>query len=212
MEQWSVEKEKAAVVSRKEAEEYAALLERKWNKALEMLREAKDFYKITETHLRKKYNPDAEDEVIVVPKKNTLNATVMDVIGYVEDLIAEKEKVVSLFVKESKYTWESSSKKVQSMLETLVSVNEVTVAENMETDYKLNAKGEQIEYKYKLREKAELDYTHKEVLEELKKFNREVARLKRESSLKEEANIHFVPKYDKENTLADDLAVYLMSK
>ena len=40
----------------------------------------------------------------------------------------------------------------------------------METDYKLNAKGEQIEYKYKLRGKAELDYTHKEVLEELKKF------------------------------------------
>ena len=87
------ETEKTAEMSWFEAREYVNTLNKKLEEILRIITEAEDFYKITETHLRKQYNPEAEDEVIVMQKKNRLNAAPMEVIGYMEDLIAEKEKM-----------------------------------------------------------------------------------------------------------------------
>lgn len=214
MEQLCIQTEKTIEMLWGEAKGYVRALERKLEEVLEVIAEAEDFYKITETHLRKRYNPEAEDEVIVRVKKNTLNAEPMDVIGYMEDLIAEKEKMKKLLNEKSRYSQGLNAEKVRSVLKLLVSVNEVTEEEEMRTDYKLNAKGEQVAYKYKVKGKAELEYTHKEILDELKKFNRKIAEYERKNRLHEEITeeIHFVPKYDAENTLADDLEVFLLNK
>jgi len=213
----------AAGMTWREAVDYAEILEKKMREAVKVFTETKDFYKVTETHLRKKYNPEAEDEVMVLPKKYKLNASAMDVIGYMEDLIAEREKLELEIVKRKaeigiKTPSEviEAYEKVNDVLKTLRSCDEIIEEEEMRQDYKLNAKGEQVSYSYKVKGTAEMEFAHEDVLKELKKLNKKSIEWDRQDMQKlvEElkVSIAFVPKYDAENTLADDMKVYLAGK
>lgn len=168
-------------MSLKEATEYEMCLDKKMRKVESIVKETDDFFKVTEKHLRKKYNPDAEDKVIIAEKKNVFTCKPMDVIGYLEDLLVEKEKLkkavkeASLKKKEVPDIIKSSYLKLQGVLRDMAGCKSVDTEEEMRTDYKLNVNGEQVVYRYKVKGKMKLEYEHEEVLKKLQKLNKKIA-------------------------------------
>lgn len=85
-----------------EAEAYKEALKRKVRRTEEFIVETNNFYKTTEEHQRKKYNPEAEDEVVIVPKHDKMICSPMEVTAYLEDLLLETEKLLKEMEKAKK--------------------------------------------------------------------------------------------------------------
>lgn len=119
----------------KEAKSYQESLKWKLNRVENFSVWTNNFYITTEEHLRKEYNPDAENEMIIVPKHDKMICEPMKVVEYMEDLVLELENLTDVMEKEMRkaevefektlfWSDEYSYKRVQSTLETLVNFNE----------------------------------------------------------------------------------------
>ena len=135
----------------------------------------------TQKHNRTKVNPDAQDEDIVVPKTFTVDYKPNDLINFVVKLIDEKQKL-SNAITDAKRSLDIDIDAAMSMNKTkqdLISVlRKMAVIKPSESDkegtsYKFNNDGDQVSYRYPVKEVKTIDYDRNAVKGLISKYKKE---------------------------------------
>lgn len=141
-----------------------------------------DFITTTiQKHNRTKVNPDAQDEDIVVPKVFTVDYKPNDLIDFVVKLIDEKQKL-SNAIAEAKKSLDidvdaaMSMNKIKqdfiSVLRRMVSIKS-SESDKEGTSYKFNNDGDQVSYRYPVKEVKTIDYDRNAVKGLISKYKKE---------------------------------------
>lgn len=135
----------------------------------------------TQNHNRSMVNPDAQDEKIGVPKVFNVGYKPNDLIDFVVKLIDEKQKL-SNAITEAKKTLDmdidaamSMNKTKQdfiSVLRRMASIKS-TESEKEGTSYKFNNDGDQVSYRYPVKEVKAIDYNRNTVKGLISKYKKE---------------------------------------
>ena len=164
----------------KEAYRYANHLSNLLDNAYSYLRTNRFVTTTTQTHLRKKANIDATDEVIEVPKPYDVDFTANDVIDFVVKLINEKEKL-SQGINKAKATTEinidsaiSINKTKQGFISVLTTMAAIKPSNTIVqgSDYKFNSDGNQVKYVYNIEQSVSIDFDRNDVKGLIKKYNK----------------------------------------
>ena len=141
-----------------------------------------------QSHNRTKVNPDAQDEKITIQKLYNVIFEPNDLIDFVVKVIEEKEKV-SNAIAESKRTLEfdidaamSINKMKQEFIQILrrMAVIKSTELEKEGTSYKFNNDGDQVSYRYPVKEVKTIDYDRNTVKSLISKFKKETDKVSTE--------------------------------
>lgn len=141
-----------------------------------------------QSHNRTKVNPDAQDEKITIQKPYNVIFEPNDLIDFVVKVIEEKEKL-SNAIAESKRTLEfdidaaiSINKMKQEFIQTLrrMAVIKSTELEKEGTSYKFNNDGDQVSYRYPVKEVKTIDYDRNTVKSLISKFKKEADKISTE--------------------------------
>lgn len=141
-----------------------------------------------QSHNRTKVNPDAQDEKITIQKPYNVIFEPNDLINFVVKVIEEKEKV-SNAIAESKRTLEfdidaamSINKMKQEFIQILrrMAVIKSTELEKEGTSYKFNNDGDQVSYRYPVKEVKTIDYDRNTVKSLISKFKKETDKVSTE--------------------------------
>ena len=141
-----------------------------------------DFITTTiQKHNRTKVNPDAQDENIVVPKVFTVDYKPNDLIDFVVKLIDEKQKL-SNAITEAKKSLDidvdaamSMNKTKQDFISVLRRMASIKSSESDKegTSYKFNNDGDQVSYRYPVKEVKTIDYDRNAVKGLISKYKKE---------------------------------------
>lgn len=141
-----------------------------------------DFITTTiQKHNRTKVNPDAQDEDIVVPKVFTVDYKPNDLINFVVKLIDEKQKL-SNAIAEAKKSLDidvdaamSMNKTKQDFISVLRRMASIKSSESDKegTSYKFNNDGDQVSYRYPVKEVKTIDYDRNAVKGLIGKYKKE---------------------------------------
>ena len=141
-----------------------------------------DFITTTiQKHNRTKVNPDAQDEDIVVPKTFTVDYKPNDLINFVVKLIDEKHKL-SNAITEAKKSLDidvdaamSMNKTKQDFISVLRRMASIKSSESDKegTSYKFNNDGDQVSYRYPVKEVKTIDYDRNAVKGLISKYKKE---------------------------------------
>ena len=135
----------------------------------------------TQKHNRTKVNPDAHDEDIVVPKVFTVDYKPNDLIDFVVKLIDEKQKL-SNAITEAKKSLDidvdaamSMNKTKQDFISVLRRMASIKSSESDKegTSYKFNNDGDQVSYRYPVKEVKTIDYDRNAVKGLISKYKKE---------------------------------------
>ena len=135
----------------------------------------------TQKHIRTKVNPDAQDEDIIVPKMFNVDYKPNDLINFVVKLIDEKQKL-SNAIAEAKKSLDIDVDAAMSMNKTkqdFISVlRKMVVIKPSESDkegtsYKFNNDGDQVSYRYPVKEVKTIDYDRNAVKGLISKYKKE---------------------------------------
>lgn len=158
-----------------------------------------------ETHLRKKADPNAEDETIKTPKPYDVEFTPNDVINFVVKVLDEKEKL-ALAISDTKMGTEididcaiSLNKKKQGFAKILDSLSKIKSGEKQKESisYKLNSDGEQVSYRYSVKEVNTIDFDRNSVRGLMKKLLKETDDVSRKlDCIQINTVVDFEPKWD----------------
>lgn len=141
-----------------------------------------------QSHNRTKVNPEAQDEKITIQKPYNVIFEPNDLIDFVVKVIEEKEKL-SNAIAESKRTLEfdidaamSINKMKQEFIQTLrrMAVIKSTELEKEGTSYKFNNDGDQVSYRYPVKEVKTIDYDRNTVKSLISKFKKETDKISTE--------------------------------
>lgn len=141
-----------------------------------------------QSHNRTKVNPDAQDEKITIQKPYNVIFEPNDLIDFVVKVIEEKEKL-SNAIAESKRTLEfdidaamSINKMKQEFIQTLrrMAVIKSTELEKEGASYKFNNDGDQVSYRYPVKEVKTIDYDRNTVKSLISKFKKETDKISTE--------------------------------
>ena len=141
-----------------------------------------DFITTTiQKHNRTKVNPDAQDEDIVVPKVFTVDYKPNDLIDFVVKLIDEKQKL-SNAITDTKKSLDmdidaamSMNKTKQDFISVLRRMASIKSSESDKegTSYKFNNDGDQVSYRYPVKEVKTIDYDRNAVKGLISKYKKE---------------------------------------
>lgn len=135
----------------------------------------------TQNHYRSMVNPDAQDEKISVPKMFNVDYKPNDLIDFVVKLIDEKQKL-SNAIAEAKKSLDIDVDAAMSMNKTkqdFISVlRKMVVIKPSESDkegtsYKFNNDGDQVLYRYPVKEVKTIDYDRNAVKGLISKYKKE---------------------------------------
>ena len=135
----------------------------------------------TQNHNRSMVNPDAQDEKISVPKMFNVDYKPNDLINFVVKLIDEKQKL-SNAIAEAKKSLDIDVDAAMSMNKTkqdFISVlRKMVVIKPSESDkegtsYKFNNDGDQVSYRYPVKEVKTIDYDRNAVKGLISKYKKE---------------------------------------
>ena len=135
----------------------------------------------TQKHNRTKVNPDAQDEDIVVPKVFNADYKPNDLIDFVVKLIDEKQKL-SNAIAEAKKSLDidvdaamSMNKTKQDFISVLrrMAVIKPSESDKEGTSYKFNNDGDQVSYRYPVKEVKTIDYDRNVVKGLISKYKKE---------------------------------------
>ena len=167
----------------------------------------------TETHQRSKANPQAEDEVVVIPK--TIDVPAAKVLTFIGALIDEKARLTAAIAE--------AKKTVPTDLDSLTTTNSMrrrlmlliapafkarrTETTSKGTDYTFNAEGNQVSYQYDVLTVSEPDVDPAFVRQLFKELR---VKADKDSSLAErltlETNVEFTPLWDFDDTFEEAVA------
>ena len=135
----------------------------------------------TQKHNRTIVNPEAQDEDIVVPKVFNVDYKPNDLINFVVKLIDEKQKLSNAITEVKKsldmdidaaMSMNKSKQDFISVLRRMVSIKP-TESEKEGTSYKFNNDGDQVSYRYPVKEVKTIDYDRNAVKGLISKYKKE---------------------------------------
>ena len=174
-----------------------------------------DFITTTiQKHNRTKVNPDAQDEDIVVPKVFTVDYKPNDLINFVVKLIDEKQKL-SNAIAEAKKSLDIDVDAAMSMNKTkqdFISVlRKMVVIKPSESDkegtsYKFNNDGDQVSYRYPVKEVKTIDYDRNAVKGLISKYKKETDEISTERDrIDIMTEVDYIPVWEVDTPLEDIL-------
>lgn len=175
----------------------------------------------TQNHLRKKANPDADDETIIVQKFVTFDNDKIDpnvIVDFMLDVLAEKEKLTkAIAYAKSQVDLDidaaiALNKKKQLVANALKSMSNIKSSERITQDraYKFNAEGVQVPYTYDVKEVTSIDFDRNKVKALSKKLMLETDEVSNKiDSLNVTAYVDYVSKYDIGDSFEDCLNTFL---
>lgn len=141
-----------------------------------------DFITTTiQKHNRTKVNPDAQDENIVVPKVFTVDYKPNDLIDFVVKLIDEKQKLSNAITEVKKsldidvdaaMSMNKTKQDFISVLRRMVSIKS-SESDKEGISYKFNNDGDQVSYRYPVKEVKTIDYDRNAVKGLISKYKKE---------------------------------------
>lgn len=135
----------------------------------------------TQKHIRTKVNPDAQDEDIIVPKVFNVDYKPNDLIDFVVKMIDEKQKL-SNAIAEAKKSLDmdvdaamNMNKTKQDFISVLRRMASIKSSESDKegTSYKFNNDGDQVLYRYPVKEVKTIDYDRNAVKGLISKYKKE---------------------------------------
>lgn len=203
----------------RESFQYMNFLDTNISKVNMMLYDESNLVTVEQEHLKKAANPNAEDEKITKPKD--LRCSPMDLINFLDELMEEKEKV-SKAIYEAKSKTEvnldhavSINKAKQKQLNTLkrLVILKPSESEGFDYDYMINNEGNQVQYKYKVKQVKTIDYDRNKVRNKYRALSKECEEM---STLIDKIQINTEvdcePKWRISDTLDDMLGIDLDEK
>ena len=141
-----------------------------------------DFITTTiQNHNRSMVNPDAQDEKISVPKVFNVGYKPNDLIDFVVKLIDEKQKLSNAITEAKKsldmdidaaMSMNKTKQDFISVLRRMASIKS-TESEKEGTSYKFNNDGDQVSYRYPVKEVKAIDYNRNTVKGLISKYKKE---------------------------------------
>lgn len=135
----------------------------------------------TQKHNRTMVNPEAQDEDIVVPKVFNVDYKPNDLIDFVVKLIDEKQKLSNAITDAKKsldmdidaaMSMNKTKQAFISVLRRMASIKS-TESEKEGTSYKFNNDGDQVSYRYPVKEVKAIDYNRNTVKGLISKYKKE---------------------------------------
>lgn len=135
----------------------------------------------TQNHNRSMVNPDAQDEKISVPKVFNVGYKPNDLIDFVVKLIDEKQKLSNAITEAKKsldmdidaaMSMNKTKQDFISVLRRMASIKS-TELEKEGTSYKFNNDGDQVSYRYPVKEVKTIDYDRNTVKSLISKYKKE---------------------------------------
>lgn len=135
----------------------------------------------TQNHNRSMVNPDAQDEKISVPKVFNVGYKPNDLIDFVVKLIDEKQKLSNAITEAKKLldmdidaamSMNKTKQDFISVLRRMASIKS-TESEKEGTSYKFNNDGDQVSYRYPVKEVKAIDYNRNTVKGLISKYKKE---------------------------------------
>ena len=168
----------------------------------------------TQKHNRTKVNPDAQDEDIVVPKTFTVDYKPNDLIDFVVKLIDEKQKLSNAITEAKKsldmdidaaMSMNKSKQDFISVLRRMVSIKP-TESEKEGTSYKFNNDGDQVSYRYPVKEVKTIDYDRNAVKGLISKYKKETDEISTERDrIDIMSDVDYTPVWEVDTPLEDIL-------
>lgn len=168
----------------------------------------------TQKHNRTKVNPDAQDEDIVVPKVFNADYKPNDLIDFVVKLIDEKQKLSDAITNAKKSlnmdidAAMSMNKTKQDFISTLRRMASIkpTESEKEGTSYKFNNDGDQISYRYPVKEVKTIDYDRNAVKGLVSKYRKETDEISTERDrIDIMTDVDYTPVWEVDTPLEDIL-------
>lgn len=174
-----------------------------------------DFITTTiQKHNRTKVNPDAQDEDIVVPKVFTVDYKPNDLIDFVVKLIDEKQKL-SNAITDTKKSLDmdidaamSMNKTKQDFISVLRRMASIKSSESDKegTSYKFNNDGDQVLYRYPVKEVKTIDYDRNAVKGLVNKYKKETDEISTERDrIDIMTDVDYTPVWEVDTPLEDIL-------
>lgn len=174
-----------------------------------------DFITTTiQKHNRTKVNPDAQDEDIVVPKVFTVDYKPNDLIDFVVKLIDEKQKL-SNAITDTKKSLDmdidaamSMNKTKQDFISVLRRMASIKSSESDKegTSYKFNNDGDQVLYRYPVKEVKTIDYDRNAVKGLVSKYKKETDEISTERDrIDIMTDVDYTPVWEVDTPLEDIL-------
>ena len=135
----------------------------------------------TQNHNRSMVNPDAQDKKISVPKVFNVGYKPNDLIDFVVKLIDEKQKLSNAITEAKKsldmdidaaMSMNKTKQDFISVLRRMASIKS-TESEKEGTSYKFNNDGDQVSYRYPVKEVKAIDYNRNTVKGLISKYKKE---------------------------------------
>lgn len=173
----------------------------------------KDFItETTQTHNRKKVNPEAEDEVMVVKTSYNVDFTPMQLIEFINKALVEKQKLTNAIdtaKKNAEINIDSSiemNRVKQGYISVLSSMTKTKPSETISkgSGYKFNADGNQVAYYYDIDNVTTINFDRNDVRGILKKLQRETDDVSTKiDAIQATAEVDYEPVWDLSDSLED---------
>lgn len=142
----------------------------------------------TQNHNRKKSNPDADDEKVVVQKPYNVEFKSNNLIDFAVKLIDEKQKLSDAITEAKKTTSfdvdaaMSMNKTKQGFIHVLRRMASIKPIESEKegVSYKFNNDGDQVSYRYPIKEVKTIDYDRDDVKKLIDKYKKETDKISTE--------------------------------
>ena len=173
----------------------------------------KDFItETTQTHNRKKVNPEAEDEVMAVKTSYNVDFTPMQLIEFINKALVEKQKLtdaIDTAKKNAEINIDSSiemNKVKQGYINVLNSMAKTKPSETVSrgSGYKFNADGNQVAYYYDIDNVTTINFDRNDVRGILKKLQKETDDVSTKiDAIQATAEVDYEPIWDLSDSLED---------
>ena len=170
---------------------------------------------VAQEHMRSKTNPDAADEIIMLPKAMQFESndiSVMDVVSFLIDICDEKNKLTAAIASAkstAKINIDSSIEmnKVRHRVSTALSyMSGIKGSQTIKTGTgnKFNGEGNQVSYVYDVKEVTTIDFDRNKVKAMAKKLNELSDRTSAEIDMANiTIDVNYTPKYDLDDSFED---------
>lgn len=168
----------------------------------------------TQNHNRSMVNPDAQDEKISVPKVFNVSYKPNDLIDFVVKLIDEKQKLSNAITEAKKsldmdidavMSMNKSKQDFISVLRRMASIKS-TESEKEGTSYKFNNDGDQVSYRYPVKEVKTIDYDRNVVKGLVSKYKKETDEISTERDrIDIMTDVDYTPVWEVDTPLEDIL-------
>lgn len=198
----------------KEAFRYQNFLDKLLSTTTDYLSYDSNVTKTTQEHLRKKANPDAEDETLDVTKDREIDCSVNTLVDFCQSIITEKEnlgKAIDVAKSDCELDIDNSvavNKKKQDVARIFSHMSNIKAKEKIKegTAYKFNVEGNQTTYNYDVKEVSVIDFDRNKVKAIAKKLLKESDEVSTNlDKIMVDKEVKYMPEYDVNDTYEDVL-------